>query len=296
MGQPGPLSPFAKMRSPAFPPRRPSALLRYLVPAFLLCLAFYYLSGSGHDIALTPGKELTTHDTPKTPSRPDLVTTTTSAASHTPTKAPATGTHPIDTLIANADKGFSTVLGKQSHTLADAAKAYRNRRGRHPPPGFDLWYNFAKEKNAVIVEEFWDQVYHDLEPFWAIPASLIRKQAWDYEMTINLRNHDATAGSDWFWTQAWLKMIKTVEHLLPDLDIALNAMDEPRLVVPWEDINGYMTAALKTRKITDPREVVTEYQKLPKPGDGPDKDIEVPQKEWEGTSTLPLSLAIIDVY
>jgi hypothetical protein len=103
-------------------------------------------------------------------------------------------------------------------------------------------------------------------------------------MTINLRNHNATAGSDWFWTQIWLNLIKTVEHLLPDLDIALNAMDEPRLVVPWEDIDAYMTKAHKTRHMPDPSEVVNEYQKLAKAGEGSDKDIEVPTKEWEGTS------------
>jgi hypothetical protein len=294
------------MRSPAFPPRRPSALLRYLVPAFLLCLAFYYLSGTGQDISLRkgktqtyvpnqphdeqskptyPGKETTANGAPKVPSKPDVLTTTASAASHTPNKAASTGTHPIDTLIANAEKDFSAVLAKESHTLAEAAAAYRQRRGRHPPPGFDLWYKFAKENNAVVVEDFWDQVYHDLEPFWAVAPGLIRKQAWDYEMTINLRNHNATAGSDWFWTQIWLKLIKTVEHLLPDLDIALNAMDEPRLVVPWEDIDAYMTKAHKTRHMPDPSKVVSEYQKLAKPGDGQDKDIEVPAMEWEGDST-----------
>ncbi|KAB5542581.1 hypothetical protein GE09DRAFT_1061844 [Coniochaeta sp. 2T2.1] len=321
------------MRSPAFPPRRPSALLRYLVPAFLLCLAFYYLSGTGQDISTLETqlpvkppqvddpkpawaeKGTATHnDIPKPPpSKPDVLTTTTSstklsttskssaaaktsetlktsttsAASHTetkvPAKDPASSAHPIDTLIANAEKEFTAVLKKESHTLAEAAAAYRERRGRHPPPGFDEWYSFAKDKKAIIVEDFWDQVYHDLEPFWAIAPGLIRKQAWEYEMTINLRDHKATAGSDWFWTQIWLNLIKTVEHLLPDLDIALNAMDEPRLVVPWEDIDGYMTEAHKTRHMPDPSNVINEYQRLDKPGEGPDNDIEVPKTEWEGT-------------
>ena len=295
------------MLSATFPPRRPSALLRYLVPAFLLCLAIYYLSGTGQDLSLSTGEthtyvpplshsdeskptypeeETTTPDGHITPSKPDVLPITTPAAGHTSTNAPASGAHPIDTLIANAEKDFSAVLAKESHTLADAAKAYRDRRGRHPPPGFDLWYNFAKENNAVVVEDFWDQVYHDLEPFWAIKPGLIRKQAWDYEMTINVRDRKATAGSDWFWTQIWLTLVQSVEHLLPDLDIALNAMDEPRLVVPWEDIDAYMTDAHKTRKMAAPGDVISEYQKLAKPGDGPDKEVEVPVKEWEDTSTF----------
>lgn len=281
-----------------FSPRRPSAFLRYLVPALLLCLAFYYLSGTGQDISLRPQKPTAyipskSQDAAKSPLQAEILTTPTAAVSHIPTKAPSSGTHPIDTLIANAEKDFSAVLAKESRTLAEAAAAYRQRRGRHPPPGFDLWYNFAKENNAIIVEDFWDQVYHDLEPFWAIPPGLIRKQAWDYEMTIKLRNHKATAESDWFWTQIWLKLIKTVEHLLPDLDIALNAMDEPRLVVPWEDIDAYMKKAHKTRRMPDASDVVNQYQTLANPGDGPDKDIEVPAKEWEGTSMeTPLYLGI----
>jgi hypothetical protein len=281
------------------------------VPAFLLILAFYYLSGTGQDLSLpsdkaqanvpnqphhdeskhtSPSKETTTHDGNDNPAVDSKTpTTTTSAAGHTQTKAPNADSHPIDTLISNAEKDFTAILGKQSYTLADAAAAYRKRRDRHPPPGFDQWFNFAKENNAIIVEDFWDQVYHDLEPFWALPAAQIRKTAWDYEMTINLRNHNATAGSDWFWTQIWLKLIKTIEHLLPDLDIALNAMDEPRLVVPWEDIDAYMAAAGKTRKLSDLSEIVTEFQSLPKPGDGPDKSVEVPDKKWEGTSAYHVS-------
>jgi hypothetical protein len=292
------------------PPRRPTALLRYLVPAFLLCLAVYYLTGTGQDdsnaVEKSPsnvpdlshnnkskptdsGKGTAAHGAPEAKPTPQDLTTTTSASTHIPTKtpgnAPSSSTHPIDSLIAKADEDFDAVLTKESHTLAEAAAAYRERRGRHPPPGFDQWYNLAKEKNAVIVEDFWDRVYHDLEPFWAVAPGLVRRQAWDYEMTISLRDHNATAGSDWFWTQIWLSLVKSVEHLLPDLDIALNAMDEPRLVVPWEDMAAYMTRAHTTRHMPDASKVISEFQKLAKPGSGPDKDIEVPQKEWEGDST-----------
>ncbi|RKU43268.1 hypothetical protein DL546_005440 [Coniochaeta pulveracea] len=335
------------MRSPSFPPRRPSALLRYLVPAFLLLLVFYYLSGSTQDVSfpqpdtpfsppahqdgsafssepkkeaskpskddMYPGKDTayqggktaeekpieedsgkSTTDGKKGESLDDLkkaTTTTTRDHAQTPTPTPgakppvaaATHDHPIDTLIAKAEKDFDALLASESKTLADAAAAYRKRRGRHPPPGFDDWFKFAKDHNAVVVEDFWDQVYHDLEPFWALPAAQIRKDAWDFEMTINVRDHKATAGSEWFWTQIWLNLTQTIEHLLPDMDIALNAMDEPRLVVPWEDIDGYMTEAHKTRRLVDVSEVVSEFQKLPAPGQGPDKEGKPTEKNWEDT-------------
>lgn len=338
--------PEFNMRSPAFPPRRPSALLRYLVPAFLLLLVFYYLSGSSTELAfptpdthtytppthhdgsakaekepkkgeekntMYPGKDAKWKDEDDEPHKsspvkgssgdkkgesledlqPLTTTTTTPGLTQAPTSAPttattatasaATGDHPIDTLIKKAEEEFSVILKAESKTLADAAAAYRKRRGRHPPPGFDDWFKFAQDKNAIIVEDFWDQIYHDLEPFWALPPPQIRKDAWDFEMTINVRDGKASAGSDWFWTKIWLNLTQTIEHLLPDMDIALNAMDEPRLVVPWEEIDGYMTKAHETRKMAEVADVISEFQKLPAPGTGPDKEGKPSEKNWEKT-------------
>jgi len=194
------------------------------------------------------------------------------------------GAHPIDTLISRAEKRFSLLLETESHSLADAAAAYRTRRGRHPPPGFDVWYKFAKEKKAIVVEEFWDQIYHDLNPFWALPAALIRKEAVEFEMTINIRNGNATAGSDWFWTQIWLKLIKTIEHMLPDMDLALNAMDEPRIVVPWETMDRYMGRVKAEAKLAKPKLVVSDFKKLPKPREDLDDSVSVRDKKFEQTS------------
>ncbi|KAI0123547.1 glycosyltransferase family 90 protein [Xylariales sp. AK1849] len=267
------------MRSPAFPPRRPSHLVRYIFPSALLLCLIYYLShtgpevptkyvpsaGDGHQVLYTPGKNKKPSyfdgkdgEKPIYDSNKDTAVPTKAQAAHD-----ASSTHPIDSLIKVAEADFTDILAKESSTLAEAAEAYRKRRGRHPPPGFKAWYEFAKGQNAVIVEDFWDQVYHDLNPFWGVDASQIRKDAWDFEMTINVRNGNASAGSDWFWTQIWLDLIKTVEGYLPDMDIALNAMDEPRLVVPWEDINGYMQKEKKSRTLVPPKQVISEFSKLP---------------------------------
>jgi phosphoglycolate phosphatase-like HAD superfamily hydrolase len=194
------------------------------------------------------------------------------------------GNHPIDVLIANAEDDFKKVLARESRTVTKAAKAYRERRGRHPPPGFDQWFQFAQENDAVIVEDFFDRIYHDLNPFWGLDPKIIRKEAWDFEMTINIRNHNASAQSDWFWTQIWLEMFKTIEHLLPDMDVALNAMDEPRLVVPWEEIATYMYEAERNRKLTPVDEVISTFEKLPAPGEG-EKGPVTREKHWEGEET-----------
>lgn len=292
------LAPFAglrsMMRSPAFPPRRPSHLLRYLLLAvvFILVVCYYNAEpapppfesggqpGAGklqtnpeHETVLaTPPNEGNTalHQVPIAPDVPET----------------SDSGHPIDSLIRVADANFNGVMAKESHSLAEAAKAYRERRGRHPPPGFKAWYEFAKANDALIIEDFWDQIYHDLNPFWGIDAARIRKEAWDYEMTINIRNGNASAESDWFWTQIWLDMIKTIEHLLPDMDIALNAMDEPRLVVPWEEINGYMEKEKKTRGFAPVGETVNEFRTLSKPGS--QKRPRTRSKKWEKTGAFRL--------
>ena len=210
-------------------PRRPSTFLRYLAAALLLVLTVRLLTGSNSSTSWSFG-----------------------------------GKHPIDSLVRAAEHEFAITLARSTNTLPAAAAAYRKRRGRHPPPGFDKWYRFAVETHsAIIVEDFWDQIYHDLEPFWGIKPAQIRKDAREFEMRIEVRNHKASTDSDWFWTKIWLDMIQTVEHLLPDMDLAINAMDEPRIMVPWEEMDGYMKKAAETRKIADVRTVVTEFSKLP---------------------------------
>ncbi|KAK4235095.1 glycosyltransferase [Achaetomium macrosporum] len=238
--------------------RRPSAFLRYLIPTLLLTLTFYIL---------TRPSSLSSQIGPLLPTLLGLKT--------------ILQEHPIDKLIKNAEREFEKKISRSTTTLEAAAHAYRERRGRHPPPGFDKWYEFAKAKDAVIVEEFWDQIYHDLEPFWGVKPAQIRKDAREFEMRIEIRDHKASTRSDWFWTQIWLQTIQTIEHLLPDMDLALNAMDEPRLVVPWEEIQGYMRQAKERRAIVHPKVVVSEFAKLPPPGEeGPDEE-EAPERVWE---------------
>lgn len=222
-----------------------------------------------------------TEETEDTSSKEE--TDSTPAKSTEKSNSDSIGDHPIDELIRIAEKNFREVLSKESSTLNQAAKAYRERRGRHPPPGFDKWFKFAQENGGIIVEDFFDRIYHDLNPFWGLDPKVIRKEAWDFEMTINIRNGNASAGSDWFWTQIWLKMFKTIEHLLPDMDVALNAMDEPRVVAPWEEVATYMKKAERTRKLIPTNEVISAFQELPAPGKGPKKPA-TRKKHWEDTS------------
>ncbi|KAH6896712.1 hypothetical protein B0T10DRAFT_396573 [Thelonectria olida] len=268
-----------KLRSPSFRPRRPSSFFRYLIVAVLFLFAFYTLrNGSRRSAPLAP---------PPEPAIPPVANEQTDQTTQGHPDYPPPGPdaaqekgHPIDQLIDEAETTFNNLLAKESKSLEEAAAAYRKRRGRHPPPGFDAWFNYAWNSDAIIIEDFFDQIYQDLEPFWGIAPDVIRKEAWSFEMKIHVRNQKTNTTSDWFWTLIWKDMIDSIVTYLPDMDIPLNAMDEPRLVVPWEDINSYMEKASTTHGFPPANEVKSVFQKLPRPGLG-DPETKIPTKHWE---------------
>lgn len=196
-------------------------------------------------------------------------------------------THPINRLIYDAQLKFAELASKETHSLSEAAQAYRKRRGRHPPPGFDQWFEFAQNNSALVVEDFFDQIYHDLQPFWGLEPAIIRKESWDFEMTINIRDGNASTISNWFWTTIWHNMTQSIAHLLPDMDLPLNPMDEPRHVVPWEDMDKYMQKAAKTVNLPKASKVRGDFQKLPKPGKG-DLKTKTRDRDFEETGTFVL--------
>lgn len=184
------------------------------------------------------------------------------------THSKAAGEHPIDHLIAKAQGDLEGLLQKETHTLNDAAQAYRQRRGRQPPPRFDNWFAFAQNRSAVMVEDFFDQIYDDLNPFWGVPAKQIREHATTFIHRVSVRDGNVTQRTDIEtreWMDLWQDMVASIPAeggWLPDVDLPINVMDESRMVVPWEEIDGYMTKEQTSRKILDSKELKTEYQSL----------------------------------
>ena len=274
------------------PPRRAFGLLRYVIVAAGIVGVLFYLRHSAQLAAFN-----STHTTSDLV--PDLLTaqnpipgtedqtkieepTQVAGPSTTEAEKPLPGTgkstsHPIDELIHKAEEDFAKVLKKESHDVNTAAAEYRKRRGRHPPPGFDVWFDFAQKNGAIMVEDFFDQIYSDLAPFWGLDPAILRKESWDYEMVLNVRGQKARAGSDWFWTQIWLNMTQSIEDMLPDIDIPLNAMDEPRIIAPWEEVNRLMEIERSTRAMAPAKDVHSSYRTLE---EQPDKDVKTRDKNW----------------
>lgn len=73
-----------------------------------------------------------------------------------------------------------------------------------------------------MVEEFWDQIYHDLKPFWAVPPNQIRADARAFDMVVKVEDGRATSNTGWFWHTIWADLIDTVSSYLPDMVIPLN--------------------------------------------------------------------------
>ncbi|KAI0969042.1 capsular associated protein [Xylaria arbuscula] len=190
--------------------------------------------------------------------------------------------HPIHRLTQDAQGRFRQLLGKRAVSLQHAASLYRERRGRHPPPGFDVWFAAAQVNDSVIIEDFFDRIYHDINPFWAIDPARLRRMTKDQEHYIRVRD-----GKAWFvsghlelrqpWVQRWTELVEEMMPHLPDLDMVLNTMDEPRVLVPWENINQYVAAEQRQRNIFHPSEAVVEYTKYqdePRENDEPAIKIE----------------------
>ncbi|KAM0326241.1 hypothetical protein ACHAQA_006838 [Verticillium albo-atrum] len=173
------------------------------------------------------------------------------------------GTHPIDDLIKEARLGYQQLLGKRSLTLEQAALRYRERRGRHPPPGFDAWFAAAVDAKAVIVEEFFDRIHHDINPLWGLDPAEMRRKVSKQPFMVRVRDGktemDTESEEPPYRVQQWAKLVGEMMPHIPDLDMFVNVMDESRVLVPWDKMNEYMTKEQKGRRLVPVDEAVSEY-------------------------------------
>jgi hypothetical protein len=176
-----------------------------------------------------------------------------------PIPDPTEDQHPIIQLALNAENDFNQLRNKETHDVASAAWAYREKRRRHPPPGFDKWHRYAQDNGAIIVEEFWDQIYHDLTPLWALSQKEMRDHVKAHNAILQIRKGAVTSTSDQFWMEIWKSLVKSIVKDLPDLDMAMNTMDEPRLFIPWEDMNKHVETEQKGRVILPAGTVTSAY-------------------------------------
>lgn len=102
---------------------------------------------------------------------------------------------PINRLIERASLLFEGYTNTASSTtLEDAVDEYVRRYQRAPPPGFDLWYNFAVDRKSRVINEY-DQIVNDLRPFWGVEPKVLRHRLakvagndWNNIGMVSIRN------------------------------------------------------------------------------------------------------------
>lgn len=173
---------------------------------------------------------------------------------------PPEKTHPVAQLIHNADQQFDQTRSRQSQTLQDAVREYQRRYNMHPPPHFDKWFEFAQAKGVKMIDEY-DTIYHSLLPFWALEPRTVRARArealgFDNQMMgILIRGGKVTladgGGDGYKWQrEATIGMMKGFIQYLPDMDLVFNLHDEPRVVLPSDDLQRLVNSA-KDRAIPE---------------------------------------------
>jgi hypothetical protein len=132
---------------------------------------------------------------------------------------------------------------RQSKTLSEATAEYRRRYNIPPPPNFDKWYAFAKSKNVELIDEF-DTIFELITPFWGLKPTTTRaraKEALGFKnqlMGVQIRNGKVSniVGAKEWQQEATTGMMKQFIQYLPNMDLAFNIHDEPRVVVPHDDM------------------------------------------------------------
>jgi hypothetical protein len=167
-------------------------------------------------------------------------------------KAFGSEAHPISVLISEAEKEHEALLARQSKTLAEAVAEYRRRYGIPPPPSFDKWFAFAKENKVQLIDEF-DTIHDTLKPFWGLRPKTIRarvKEALGFDnflIGIMIRDGKVThsAGDPGWQRDSTIGMMKKFIKHLPSMDLAFNVHDEPRVVVPHDDLARLVQTAIE---------------------------------------------------
>ncbi|MCJ1274967.1 hypothetical protein MMC21_002766 [Puttea exsequens] len=172
--------------------------------------------------------------------------------------------HPISVLMQEADKAWRKYEEGRSTSFRQTVRNYRKRHGRHPPPGFKEWYKFARKRNVHNIDDF-EQVMNDIRPFWAVEPKVLRNLAanmWrDHEAGVSglhVRNHKVVKETNGAWRSETLRtLVDRIAKYLPDMDIAMNRLDQPRVIVPWEGMQLLLQKEKETRQT--PPEATDEF-------------------------------------
>ncbi|CAN8101548.1 unnamed protein product [Discula destructiva] len=168
------------------------------------------------------------------------------------------GGHTIDKIIYSTRTEVSRWLvqdAKVSESLSVAVNEYQDRHnGRKPPPNFDMWYEYATARNSPIIDHF-KQIDEDLQAFWKMSPEQIRKAISKLTASEGISIVSIKDGSisspepaDDPVIGELVQMIQPFAQYLPDMDLAVNLLDRPRVLPPWLHLTvGYQDTLLEEK-------------------------------------------------
>ncbi|ORY83578.1 hypothetical protein BCR35DRAFT_290594 [Leucosporidium creatinivorum] len=182
----------------------------------------------------------------------------------------ASGPHPIPSLIARAEKAVTDAKTRRPTTLRDAYEQYiLLHDGRRPPKGWDQWWFITEELEACEGE--FEELYESLRPWWGVRPSEIRERIEEVARSgaKGLGRVRVKGGTVVDWAEmvkeglpvgdgevqldgtrvAVEQMLKELKErfrvLLPDVDLIINTLEEPRVILPGETRHALESLARK---------------------------------------------------
>ncbi|KAF8547496.1 hypothetical protein OG21DRAFT_1424729 [Imleria badia] len=157
--------------------------------------------------------------------------------------------HPIFQLIHNAEAAWEGKRARASKSLEEAVAEYKRRYRRAPPLGFDKWWEYVVKHRVQLPDEY-DEIFHDIEPFWGIDPhelanslqeletrnGVITVQKTDDQPRFEIVSSNLPENKPYLPAriEKILAFVRDVEHELPPLRVAFSPHDNPELVSDWQ--------------------------------------------------------------
>ena len=161
-----------------------------------------------------------------------------------------------------------------SESLEAAVNEYQSRYHRLPPPNFDKWFEFAKDRKCTIIDDY-DQIYEDLLPFWGVKPSLLRmrstvlqKNSGFISIQVDKEKVDTVHVSEEYshLDDPIINMIKSFATWLPQMQIVLNPNPLPQVALPYSSVASLETAGRRSEHIEASETIITTWATLAKWG------------------------------
>ncbi|KAF9240418.1 glycosyl transferase family 90-domain-containing protein [Melanogaster broomeanus] len=171
------------------------------------------------------------------------------------------GPHPIFELIHKAKIDWEAKLARASKSLDAAVVEYKRRYKRPPPLGFDKWWDYVVRHDVRLPDEY-DEIYHDLEPFWGIDPYDLAMTQEELEHRAQVVTVQKTPSgsrleilSDTLPDDRRIQLRATVDNILnllndvqdelPPLRMSFSPHDNPSMLSDWRIKNMTLEAAAR---------------------------------------------------